>query len=217
MLGWERNNDPNTFSLFTHCLLLANWEEKRWRWIDIPKWSFITSLHNLSIITWLSIQKIRTWLFKLKSTNNITHTTTNKYSIISVCKWEEYQSLEDLPTNNLTNNLTNNQQTNNKQITTTKEYKEYKEIKKYIYRFEDFWILYPKKKWKAKAKLRYEEAIRSWYTHEEIIQWLENYRLELKNKWTQEEFIKRPQWRLSEKRRLDDYETEIKKNDFIFL
>jgi hypothetical protein len=196
---------------------MANWEDKKWRGIDVPRWSFITSLHNLSTIIWLSIQELRTSINKLKSTNNITHQPTNKYSIISICKWEEYQSLEDTSTNNITHQPTIQQQTDNNQITTTKEIKNNKNIRRYIYKFDEFWDLYPKKKWKAKAQARYEEAIRNWAEHEQIMNWLDNYKSELRNKWTQEEFIKRPQWRLSEKRWLDDYDTQYKKNNFIPL
>lgn len=217
MLEWERHDDPKTFSLFTHCLLMANWEDKKWRWIDVPRWSFITSLSNLSRIVGLSLQQLRTSINKLKSTHNITHQSTNKYSIISICKWEKYQSLEDESTHETTHNPTIQQQTDNNQITTTKEIKNNKNIRRYIYKFDEFWDLYPKKKWKAKAQARYEEAIRNWAEHDRIMEWLDNYKSELRNKWTQEEFIKRPQGRLAEKRWLDDYDTQYKKNNFIPL
>lgn len=52
---------------------------------------------------------------KLKSTGEITSKATNKYTVITVERYEDYQSKEE----KLTNNITNEQQTNNNQITTT--------------------------------------------------------------------------------------------------
>ena len=127
MLKWEWYNDINTKVLFIHLLLIANWEDKKWQGLLIERGSVVTSIKNLSQQTKLSIQKVRTSLDKLKSTNEITIKTTNKYTVISINNYDLYQQ------NNKQNNkqVTNKQQTNNKQITTTKEYKENKEIKEY--------------------------------------------------------------------------------------
>lgn len=132
MIDWGWYSDPNTKSLFIHCLLMANWKENEWKGIVINRGQFVTGTYALAEQTGLSVQQIRTALVKLKSTNEITIKTTSKYSIITVLKYETYQEAED--TNNKQVNkrnnkqITNKQQTNNKQTTTTEE--GYKEIKK---------------------------------------------------------------------------------------
>lgn len=115
LLDWEWYSDINTKTLFIHCLLKANWEDKNWQGIDIKRGSFITSNQSLSAETKLTIQQIRTSIFKLTKTNEINIQTTNKYTLLTIVKYDDYQNLE--------NKSTNKQQTNNKQpnkqITTT--------------------------------------------------------------------------------------------------
>jgi hypothetical protein len=115
LLDWEWYSDINTKTLFIHCLLKANWEDKNWQGIDIKRGSFITSNQNLSAETKLTIQQIRTSIFKLTKTNEINIQTTNKYTLLTIVKYDFYQTLENKATNK---QQTNNTQ-NNKQITTT--------------------------------------------------------------------------------------------------
>lgn len=122
ILEWEWYTDYKTCHLFRHCILRANIEDKQWKGQLIKKGSFVTSLENLSSETGLSVQNIRTSLKKL--TSEITIKTTNRNTIISIKNYENYQGL--------TSNLTNNQQTTNKLLTTTKEYKNEKNEKKFI-------------------------------------------------------------------------------------
>jgi hypothetical protein len=103
--------------LFIHCLLKANYNDKKWHGIEIKRGSFITSLRTLSKETHLSIQQTRTSLDKLISTNEITNKSTSHYRVITIVNFNKYQ------TNNKQDNkqVTNNQQTDNKQVTTTIE------------------------------------------------------------------------------------------------
>lgn len=65
----------------------------------------------------LTEQQIRRTIFNLQTTNEIAVKTTNKYSLITICKWEEYQDVwKKQPTKQPTTHTENNQQT-----TTTKE------------------------------------------------------------------------------------------------
>jgi hypothetical protein len=115
LLDWEWYSDINTKTLFIHCLLKANWEDKNWRGIDVKRGSFVTSYDSLSKETKLTIQQIRTSIFKLTKTQEINIQTTNKFTLLTIVKYEDYQSLETKPTHK---QQTNNKQTN-KQITTT--------------------------------------------------------------------------------------------------
>jgi hypothetical protein len=123
-------------------LTQANIEDTEWRGISIEKGQFVCSLKNMSIATGLTIQQIRTCINKLKSTHEITSKSTNDFTLITVCNYDNYQQQTtneqhtNQHTTQQTNNkrITNEQQTNNKRITTDKEYnniikKEYKERK----------------------------------------------------------------------------------------
>jgi len=122
ILDWEWHDHPNVISLFIHCLFNANYEDKKWHGILIKKGSFITGRKKLAKATGLSEQQIRTTLQKLVNTKNITITSTNKYSVITIVNWGKYQGVE--------NKITNKSPTNNQQITTTKNIKNIKNSNK---------------------------------------------------------------------------------------
>ena len=94
----------------------------------IKRGQMVTSVAKISADTGLSTQVVRTCINRLKSTNTITTETTNKYTIVTINRYDDYQSYDtcDFGEDNkqLTSEITNEQQTTNKQLTTTKEYKE---------------------------------------------------------------------------------------------
>lgn len=150
MKNWEWYTDHNTLILFIHILLTAEYEDTRFRGYDIPRGAMVTGLKALSKDTGLSIQSIRTSIIKLKSTGEITVKSTNKFSIITVCNFNEYQKQD---CHDQQANQQASQQTTNKRLTTSKEYKklkkeEYSEAEK---RFLAFWEKYPRKSDKKKA------------------------------------------------------------------
>ena len=129
ILDWEWYNDANTFRLFMHLLLKANFKSNRWQGVEILPGQLVTGRKVLADELRLSEQEIRTSLNKLKSTNEITIKSTNKFSIVTICKWLDYQDkdIADQPTEQPSEQLSSNQQS-----TTLKEGKERKEEKKNI-------------------------------------------------------------------------------------
>ena len=125
LLDWEWYKDIPVRILFEHCLLKANYKAKKWQGIVIEVGSFVTSYENLSFETGLTVQQVRTALNKLKSTGEVTSTSTSRYSIITIKNWNDYQDINTQDNKQ----ATNEQQTSNKQITTTKESKEREESK----------------------------------------------------------------------------------------
>ena len=113
-LDWEWYTDVSVAHLFLYCILRANYADTEWRGIKIKKGAFLTSYENLAKSTGLTIQQCRTALKKLKSTGEVTHKTTRRYSIITVNNWNLYQQI-NIQHDKLS---TNYQQTNNKQVTT---------------------------------------------------------------------------------------------------
>lgn len=121
---WEWYKNPNTFRVFLHCLLSANFTDGRFEGREIKRGQFVTSLPTLAKQTLLSIQQVRTALDHLKSTGEITDSSCTKYRIITVVKYDSYQC--DNRQNN--SQSTDNQQTSNSQSTDKQQ--QYKNKKK---------------------------------------------------------------------------------------
>lgn len=128
MLDWEWYDDTNTVRVFIHCLLRANWKDTTWRGFSIKRGSFITSRQSLSRQLNLSEQEIRTALEHLEATNEITRSVFPKFSVITVVKYDEYQSSNQQNnqqnTDKATNKSTKYQPGINQVATTDEEYKE---------------------------------------------------------------------------------------------
>lgn len=134
LLDWEWFDNSQMVHVWIYFLLKANYQDSKWHGIDIPRGSFITSLDTICKDTGLSLQNVRTCMNKLKSTGEITTKSTNRYSVITICKYETY-NLQDSDANKQNNKQTNiqptgSQQTTNTQLTTDKENKEIEELKK---------------------------------------------------------------------------------------
>lgn len=127
VLDWEWYDTPGMFHLFFHLLVSANVEDKRWRGKVIRRGEFVTSYESLALKMKCSVRNIRTRLSRLKSTNEITIKSTNQYSIITICNYDKYQITEsqsDTQNDKQSDKRpTNDRQTTDKQLTTTKEYK----------------------------------------------------------------------------------------------
>jgi hypothetical protein len=165
LLKWEWYDDVPTKTLFLHLLMTVNFTPGRYHGHDIPAGSGVYGLHKLREETGLSIQQIRTSLKKLESTQEINKQTTNKFSIISITRWDEYQI------NN--KRATNEQQTTNNNIR-SKEYKNNIPCQK----FEELWHVFPKQRAgnKTKAYQAYLKTIKEGRsTAEELLEAVKNY------------------------------------------
>ncbi len=128
-MEWEWWDDLPTRVLFLTILLLTNHSSKKWRRMTIQSGQLITSRNQLSTNSGLTPQQVRTSLKKLsslstnklfeanqpqngflKSTSEITIKTTNKFTVITINNWNNYQIS--------TNKSTNKQPTTNQQLTT---------------------------------------------------------------------------------------------------
>ena len=125
ILGWEWYTDVPTKTLFIHLLIVANRYPSRWRGQEIKAGQKITSLANLAEETGLTLQQTRTALRKLEKNGELSIKSTNKFTLITVENYTEYQCTKD----ESNNQITNEQQSNNNQITTNKKVKKDKESK----------------------------------------------------------------------------------------
>ena len=134
--GWYQDNVVK--SLFLHCLLMASFRDFSWKGNQLKAGQFITNYKALAEELGFTVQQVRTAIKKLENTQEITSKSTNKYTVITVLNWDNYQ-IEDNDSNTENNNqITNKQQSNNNQITNKqhsrknyKNYKNYKEGKEY--------------------------------------------------------------------------------------
>jgi DNA-binding transcriptional MerR regulator len=136
-LDWQWFEKSEAVHLFIYLLLKANHKDSQWQGVDIKRGQFISSLGKISTDTGISLQSIRTLLNKFEKTNEIELKSTNKFTIVTICKYECYQD-ENEETNK---QLTNKQQTTNKQLTTNKNDKKEKNNKEVIL---DRWVEYRK-------------------------------------------------------------------------
>ena len=126
LITWEWYKKPNMVHLFLHLLLSANREDGRWQGIEVKRGQLIAGRNSLAEDTGISVQSVRTCLINLKSTNELTIKSTKKYSLITICKYEEYQ-LNEKEANQGVNQQTNPQLTINQPSTNHKQ--EYKNIR----------------------------------------------------------------------------------------
>lgn len=115
--GWYKA--PNMVHLFVHLLLHANYHESEFFGHKIERGQVVIGLHSLVEQTGISFQSLRTCLERLKSTNEITIKTTSRFSIVTICNYEEYQRDERLDQQADQQTV---QQASNKQVTSSQQH-----------------------------------------------------------------------------------------------
>lgn len=95
MLDWEWYGNTNVVRVFLHCLLKANYQQRVWQGVKIERGQFITSVASMSAELGLSPKQVRGALMKLERANNLAIKGTNKYSVITICNYDNYQSSPD--------------------------------------------------------------------------------------------------------------------------
>lgn len=97
--------------------------------VDLEPGQFIFGRKKASFDLKLSEQEVRTCLKHLENYENITIKSTNKYTLVTLNKWEQFQG-EDIADNQQSNqHVTSNQPTSNQQVTTYKNDKNVKNEK----------------------------------------------------------------------------------------
>jgi hypothetical protein len=121
---WEWYRDTNTFCLFIHILLAANYEDGRFEGKTIKRGQLVTSLASLAEETGLSIRQTRTALSHLISTGEVTNKSFTKYRIITVTNYSMYQDKRQ------TKRQTNDKQPTNKTSDNRQQYNNNNNINK---------------------------------------------------------------------------------------
>ena len=116
LLDWGWYKDQNTMMVFLHLLLIANFAESEYMGVKIHPGQAVIGRKSLAKQLGMSEQNVRTALTHLKSTNEITIKVTNKFSVVTIVKWELYQVDDGKVTNKSTSKLTSDQPATNHTI-----------------------------------------------------------------------------------------------------
>ena len=117
LLEWEWSDVPEMVALWVRLLIKATHEDMQWHGVTIVRGQLVTTAAKLAAESGMTVQQVRTCLDRLKASNQIATQTTNKYTIISVCKYDDYQDIESTEQQTNGKQATRKQQTNNTQAT----------------------------------------------------------------------------------------------------
>lgn len=109
LVQWGWYQDTAVKSVFLHLLIIAAFKTGYFMGQEIKAGQAVIGYSKLATELGLSTQQVRTALKKLESTGEISKKSTNKFTVVTIANWEEYQLCDG--------NVTNEQQTNNKRIT----------------------------------------------------------------------------------------------------
>ncbi len=94
--GWYRN--VNTFKLFTHLLLTANYEAHSFEGVMIGRGQRVASRMTLANETGLTEREVRTALKHLETTGEVTSTGYAKFTVYSVNQYDAFvETPSDMP------------------------------------------------------------------------------------------------------------------------
>lgn len=120
-------NNPNLSHFWVWCLLKASHKNKStsvgFKIVSLEHGQFVFGRKQASAETGLSEQTIRTCIEHLVKLGNLTIKSTNKFSIITICKWDTYQKQDDASNHQINQQVTSSQPTSNHK-------QEYKELNK---------------------------------------------------------------------------------------
>lgn len=139
---WRWYTKKNMLNVWIELLLSAAFEDYYCDGQLVKRGQAIIGREKLAKQLGIGVQELRTCLNRLVSTGEITIQSTNRGSIVTIVKWDEYQSspsITNQESNQRTNQqVTSNQPATNQPLTTIKEIKEDKEVKeiKETYRAE---------------------------------------------------------------------------------
>lgn len=122
---WEWYDDANTFRVFFHCLISANWRDKSWKGITIGRGSFFSSYEKIGDALKLSKQQVRTSISKLKSTRELTLTATHNGLLITVSNYASYNDANQPDQHSKQHKVT---QSSNTALTPTKQEEQNKQV-----------------------------------------------------------------------------------------
>ena len=91
-LTWEWFDKAEMVQLFIWLLLNANYADKKWQGKVVKRGQILTTTPKIMETLHLTERQVRTCITRLKSTGEVTVKTTNRFTIITICNYDRYQS-----------------------------------------------------------------------------------------------------------------------------
>lgn len=115
LLDWQWFHSPNHLKLFLVLLFRCNFKKSKWRQETVLPGQILTGSNQLAEWSNLSKSTVYRVLKDLESTGELERKTTNKYTIITITNWSQYQ-IDEKQTENKWNS---SDTTNGKQMGTS--------------------------------------------------------------------------------------------------
>lgn len=90
---WEWYKNAETFKVFVHLILTANYADGRFEGIEVKRGQRVSSFRKLAEETGLTIKQVRTAINHLKGTHEVAHTSHSKFSLFTVVNYDKYQAV----------------------------------------------------------------------------------------------------------------------------
>lgn len=145
------NSTPEQKVILVTLLCMANHEPKKWEWngteFEVGRGQFITSLESIKSLCGKGVttQKVRTALQRFKKLNFLTYESTKTGRLVTIVNYDKWQGDGDETNIDANKDLTKTQQRPNKDLTTNKNYKNYKndkEVSQFPAKISQFVISY---------------------------------------------------------------------------
>lgn len=228
---------PELLKFWIWCLLKADHKETKTRIgiqeIHINKGQFIFGRKKAAIELNMKESTAYKYLKILEKEQRITIKSNNRFSVVTLINWEDYQKIEEKSNSRVTaeeqqsNNkeTTTEQQKNNRTTTEEQQHSTYKNVKntkneennknvknekniiKHTYpeAFEEFWRVYPRKAEKADAYKKYKTRLKDGFSEVQLLTAAKQYAEECKQEKREKRYTKQAKTFLSDSTPFLDY------------
>ena len=94
LLYWEWADVPEMVALWVRLIIRATHEDSQWHGVTVSRGQLVTTTAKLAAESGLSVKQVRNCLDRLKESGQIVTQTANKYTKITICKYDDYQETE---------------------------------------------------------------------------------------------------------------------------
>lgn len=92
ILNWGWYQDANTFRVFVHLLLKAQYEDEKYQGLTIKRGDVVASYESIAKSLGITFSQSRTAVHHLKMTNEVTLKRHPRFLVISIVNYDKYQS-----------------------------------------------------------------------------------------------------------------------------
>lgn len=91
ILRWRWYQDANTFRVFVHLLIKAQYKDEMYKDINIKRGDVVTSYGSIAESLGLKYDQVRNSVKHLRDTKEVTITRHTNFLVISILRYDDYQ------------------------------------------------------------------------------------------------------------------------------